>query len=115
MVYSDEEFFTPEGKLSIIKTKGEGGNRLNRPHGLCVDGSGILYVTERDNDTSNGRFLGYIGDSDGSSFNSHILSYQTSQVDCTSMIRMEWSSTSIIDHCISVFDSLFFMIILLQL
>ena len=65
--------FTPEGKLlAVINSKGEGG-RLNSPCGLCVDGNGILYVTEYNSSTvsmfsSNGRFLGYIGDSDGSSF-----------------------------------------------
>ena len=66
--------FTPEGKLlAIIDNKGEGGGRLNIPHGLYVDDNGILYVTECGSNTvsmftSKGRFLGYIGDSDGSSF-----------------------------------------------
>ena len=46
---------------------------MNRPHGLCVDANNILYVTELGGNTvsmfsSNGKFLGYIGDSDGSSF-----------------------------------------------
>ena len=67
--------FTPEGKLlALIDSKGEGKGRLN-PHGLCSDTNGILYVTEWCSNTvsmfsSNGKFLGYIGDSDGSSFNS---------------------------------------------
>ena len=78
--------FTPEGKLlAVIDTKGEGGGRLNRPHGLCVDDNGILYVTEHNTVsmfTSKGRFLGYIGDSDGSSFNhpSFIVSDQTGRL-----------------------------------
>ena len=63
--------FTPEGKLLAV----EEGGRLNDPWGLCVDDNGILYVTEYGSNTvsmfttcSKGRFLGYIGDSDGSSF-----------------------------------------------
>ena len=66
--------FTPEGKLLVvIVSKGERGGLLNDPHGLCVDGNSILYVTEYDSNTvsmftSKGRFLGYIGDSDGSIF-----------------------------------------------
>ena len=44
--------FTPEGKLlAVIDSKGEGGGRLNRPHGLCVDANGILYVTELQSNT----------------------------------------------------------------
>ena len=68
--------FTPEGKLlAVIDSKGAGNGRLNGPNGLYFDANGILYVTEYDNITasmfsSNGKFLGYIGDSDGSSFNS---------------------------------------------
>ena len=80
--------FTPEGKLlAVIDSKGEGGDRLNGPHGLCIDGNGILYVTERSSNTvsmftSKGRFLGYIGDSDGSSFNypQYIVSDQTGRL-----------------------------------
>ena len=66
--------FTPEGKLlAVIDSKGEGGGQLDEPFGLCVDDNGILYVTESRSNTvsmftSKGRFLGYIGDSDGSSF-----------------------------------------------
>ena len=76
--------FTPEGKLlAVIVSKG----RLNVPNsslthlspiylessGLCVNDNGILYVTEcRSNTvsmfTGKGKFLGYVGDSDGSSF-----------------------------------------------
>ena len=80
--------FTPEGKLlAVIDSKGEGGGRLNRPRGLCVDANGILYVTECDSNTvsmftSEGRFLGYIGDSDGSSFKHprYIVSDQTGRL-----------------------------------
>ena len=67
--------FTPEGNLlAVINSKGEGGGQLNRPLSLCVDANGILYVTEWSSNTVsmfsiNGKFLGYIGDSDGSSFN----------------------------------------------
>ena len=71
--------FTPEGKLlAVIDSKGAGKGRLNHPYGLCLDAlcfdaNGILYVTENVSNTvsmfsSNGKFLGYIGDSDGSSF-----------------------------------------------
>ena len=73
--------FTPEGKLlAVIDSKGEGGGRLNGPHGLCVDGNGILYVTERRSNTvsmftSEGRFLGYIGDSDGFSFEQPLVAF----------------------------------------
>ena len=39
--------FTPEGKLlAVIDSKGEGGDRLNGPCGLCFDANDILYVTE---------------------------------------------------------------------
>ena len=67
--------FTPEGKLlAVIDSKGAGKGWLNHPRGLCFDANGILYVTETGSNTvsmfsSNGKFLGYIGDSDGSSFN----------------------------------------------
>ena len=59
--------------MAVIDSKGEGGGRLNGPFGLCVDDNVILYVTEINSNTvsmftSKGRFLGYIGDSDGSSF-----------------------------------------------
>ena len=78
--------FTPEGKLlAVIDSKGEGGGRLNDPWGLCFDNNGILYVTERNTVsmfTSKGRFLGYIGDSDGSSFKDprFIVSDQTGRL-----------------------------------
>ena len=80
--------FTPKGKLlAVIDSKGAGKGRLNRPHGLCFDANGILYVTEFYNNTvsmfsSNGKFLGYIGDSDGSSFNhpSYIVSDKTGRL-----------------------------------
>ena len=77
--------FAPEGKLSaVIDSKGEGG-RLNRPFGLCVDGNGILYVTESNTVsmfTRGGKFLGYIGDGDGSCFKDtwFIVSNQTGQL-----------------------------------
>ena len=79
--------FTPEGKLlAVIDSKGEGKGRLN-PHGLCFDANGILYVTEWGSNTvsmfsNNGKFLGYIGDSDGSSFNvpQFIVSDKTGQL-----------------------------------
>ena len=67
--------FTPEGKLlAVIDSKGAGKGRLKSPHGLCFDANGILYVIENGSNTvsmfsTNGKFLGYIGDSDGSSFN----------------------------------------------
>ena len=49
-----------------------GEGRLNEPYGLCVDGD-VLNVTEWAGNTVSmftrkGRFFGYIGDSDGSSF-----------------------------------------------
>ena len=80
--------FTPEGKLlAVIDSKGEGGGRLNGPVSLCFDDNGILYVTEYYSKTvsmftSKGRFLGYIGDSDGSSFNypQFIVSDQTGRL-----------------------------------
>ena len=80
--------FTPEGKLlAVIDSKGKGGGRLNCPHGLCVDDNDILYVTESRGNTvsmftSKGRFLGYIGDSDGSSFDypQFIVSDQTGRL-----------------------------------
>ena len=80
--------FTPEGKLlAVIDSKGEGGGQLNEPFGLCFDPNGILYVTEWHSNTvsmftSEGRFLGYIGDSDGSSFNQpwFIVSDQTGRL-----------------------------------
>ena len=80
--------FTPEGKLlAVIDSKGEGGGRLNKPYGLCFDRNGILYVTENGSNTvsmftSEGRFLGYIGNSDGSSFNRpiFIISDQTGRL-----------------------------------
>ena len=45
---------------------------------MCVDGNGILYVTECCGNivsmfSSNGKFLGYIGDSDGSSLNDPMI------------------------------------------
>ena len=80
--------FTTEGELLAVFTdKGEGGDRLNDPCGLCFDGNGILYVTERANKTvcmfsNEGQFLGYIGDSDGSSFQRplFIISDKTGQL-----------------------------------
>ena len=80
--------FTPEGKLlAVIDSKGEGGGRLNGPYGLCVDGNNILYVTEYGSRvvsmfTSEGRFLGYIGNSDGSCFKDlwFIVSDQTGRL-----------------------------------
>ena len=79
--------FTPEGKLlAVIDSKGEGRGRLNKPFGLCFDANGILYVTEYGGTvsmfTSEGRFLGYIGDSDGSSFKRpvFIISDQTGRL-----------------------------------
>ena len=68
--------FTPEGEvLAVIDRKGEGGSRLNKPYDVCVDSNNILYVTEWGSNTvcmfsTSGRFLGYVGNSDGSSFKS---------------------------------------------
>ena len=80
--------FTPKGMLSaIINSKGERGGRFNGPFCVCVDANGILYVTEWSSNTvstfsSDGTFLGYIGDSDGSSFNhpKYIVSDQTGRL-----------------------------------
>ena len=63
--------FTLEGDLlAIIDSKGEEG-RLNCPQGLCVSRH-TLYVTERGSNTVSmfieDGFIGYVGDSDGSSF-----------------------------------------------
>ena len=66
--------FTPEGEaLAVIHRKGEGGSQLNTPYGVYVDSNNILYVTEYSNNTvcmfsTSGQFLGYVGNSDGSSF-----------------------------------------------
>ena len=43
------------------------------PYGLCFDSSNLLYVTDMQNNVvcvfnTSGQFLGYIGNSDGSSF-----------------------------------------------
>ena len=43
------------------------------PYGLCIDSNNILYVADRNNNTvcvynTSGQFLGYIGNNDGSSF-----------------------------------------------
>ena len=59
--------------LAVIDKKGEGGSRLKKPFGVYVDSNNILYVTEWSNNTvcifsTSGRFLGYVGNSDGSSF-----------------------------------------------
>ena len=45
------------------------------PYGLCFDSNNLLYVTDMQNNivcvfNTSGQFLGYIGNSDGSSFNS---------------------------------------------
>ena len=85
--YNRVQKFTLEGKLlAVISSKGE-EDPLDGPIGLCVDGNGILYVTEEGSNTvsmftSEGRFLGYIGDSDGSSFNrpENIVSSLTGQL-----------------------------------
>ena len=61
--------------MALIDNKGAGKGRLNYPNGLCFNANDILYVTECNGCntvsmfSSNGKFLGYIGDSDGSSFN----------------------------------------------
>ena len=66
--------FTPMGEaLAVIDRKGEGGSQLKEPHGVYVDSNNILYVTEWCSNTvcmfgTSGRFLGFIGSSDGSSF-----------------------------------------------
>ena len=71
--------FTPEGTfLSEFST----GSSFS-PYGLCIDSNNILYVVDWIHDTvcvykTSGQFLGYIGNSDGSSFNHphFIVSYQ---------------------------------------
>ena len=71
--------FTPEGTfLSEFST-----GSLFYPDGLCIDSNNILYVADWIHDTvcvynTSGQFLGYIGNSDGSSFDSpqFIVSYQ---------------------------------------
>ena len=68
--------FTPEGEvLAVIDRKGEGGSQLKEPYGVYVDSNNILYVTDEygNNNTvcmfsTSGRFLGYVGSSDDSSF-----------------------------------------------
>ena len=60
---------TPEGKfLAEFKQRGS-----FRPHGLSIDSTNILCVADCVNNTvcvynASGQFLGYIGNSDGSSF-----------------------------------------------
>ena len=80
--------FTHEGKpMNIIYGTGKRG-LLDAPWGLHIDGNNILYVIEREikrivsRFTSKGRFLGYVGDSDGSSFKSpwFIISDQTGRL-----------------------------------
>ena len=79
--------FTPEGELLTFIICKKEGDWLDHPHGLYIDANGILYVTECDINTvsmfsSNGKFLGYIGDSDGSSFETpvFIVSDQTGRL-----------------------------------
>ena len=61
--------------LTVIDSKGKDGGRLNQPMGLCVDNNDILYVVDYGSCTvcmynTDGEFLGYVGNSDGSSFQS---------------------------------------------
>lgn len=65
--------FTPNGDiLTIIDRKGEKGDALKQPFGLCFDNNNILHVTDLDDTvymfTTCGKFLGYVGSGDGSSF-----------------------------------------------
>ena len=71
--------FTPEGTFLSQFSKGSSFY----PVGLCIDSNNILYVVDRANSTvcvynTSGQFLGYIGNSDGSSFDHpcFIVSYQ---------------------------------------
>ena len=61
--------FTPEGNILVVFDK---EMKLVSPFGLCIDSSSILYVADWANSTlfghsTSGQFLGYIGNSDGSS------------------------------------------------
>ena len=62
--------FTPEGDALAVF---DNTRSLLYPHGLCIDSNNILYVADWNNSTvcvynTSGQFLGYIGNSDGSSF-----------------------------------------------
>ena len=64
--------FTPEGNVLAVFYNKETRASFS-PYGLCIDSNNILYVADRINNTvcvynTSGQFLGYIGNSDGSSF-----------------------------------------------
>ena len=64
--------FTPEGK--VLKFS-DVMIASFRPYGLCIDSNNILYVADWTNDNvfildTSLQLLGYVGNSDGSSFNS---------------------------------------------
>ena len=65
--------FNQQGNASTIFDNKEKKDSFS-PYGLCIDSNSILYVADRINSTvyvynTSGQFLGYIGNSDGSSFN----------------------------------------------
>ena len=66
--------YTSEGDvLTVITTKGKEGGRLSHLMDLCVNSNDILYVVDHGSSTvcmynTDGEFLGYVGNSDGSSF-----------------------------------------------
>ena len=67
--------FTPEGSImAFFEDKEFGSSTSLSPFGLCFDCNGLLYVIDMGRDSTvcvyntSGQFLGYIGNSDGSSF-----------------------------------------------
>ena len=72
--------FTPEGKvLGVINSKVDKENPQG-PWGVCVDGNGMLYTTNRNTVSmfsSDGNFLGFIHDKDLKRDYTYIVSDQT--------------------------------------
>ena len=67
--------FTPEGNVLAVFDNKE-TRELFSPYGLCIDSNNILYVADRINNivcVYNTVTLGYIGNSDGSSFVPHFI------------------------------------------